>query len=192
MDTIPETQDATVGRSESDLLVFISSVTEELKWAREEAVRTIDALTYARSWAFEFTPATSQCRTDTYLQKVREADFVIWLVASKTTQPVVNEITESIATSRRLLVFKFPSEHRDQSTQELLETVSTYSKWHDLDSPTALSQALKASIFDELINRDFRFACPGWPLYTPEGRRAHETLFIAQSSSSRGRHLSPR
>ena len=43
-----------------------------------------------------------------------------------------------------------------------------------------------------LLNRDFRFACPGWPLYTPEGRRAHETLFIAQSSSSRGRHLSPR
>ena len=76
---------------------------------------------------------------------------MIWLVASKTTQPVVNEITESIATSRRLLVFQFPSEHRDQSTQELLETVSTYSKWHNLDSPTALSQALKASIFDELI-----------------------------------------
>ena len=43
-----------------------------------------------------------------------------------------------------------------------------------------------------IVNRDFRFACPGWPLYTPEGRRAHETLFIAQSSSSRGRHLSPR
>ena len=31
------------------------------------------------------------------------------------------------------------------------------------------------------------FACPGWPLYTPEGRRAHETLFVAESPSSRGR-----
>ncbi len=25
-------------------------------------------------------------------------------------------------------------------------------------------------------NRDFRFACSRWPLYTPEGRPAHETL----------------
>ena len=87
VDTIQQTQDAAVGRSESDLLVFISSVTEELKWAREEAVRTIDALTYARSWAFEFTPATSQCRTDTYLQKVREAEgFVIWTAAAANRQ----------------------------------------------------------------------------------------------------------
>ena len=26
------------------------------------------------------------------------------------------------------------------------------------------------------LNRDFRFACPRWPLYTPEGRPAPETL----------------
>ena len=44
----------------------------------------------------------------------------------------------------------------------------------------------------ERIYRDFRFACPRWHLYTPESRRAHEILFGAQSSSSRGRHLSPR
>ena len=42
------------------------------------------------------------------------------------------------------------------------------------------------------ISRDFRFACPGWPLIHPKGRRAHETLVVAHSSSSRGRHLSPR
>ena len=26
------------------------------------------------------------------------------------------------------------------------------------------------------VNRDFRFACPRWPLYTPKGSAAHETL----------------
>ena len=41
-------------------------------------------------------------------------------------------------------------------------------------------------------SRDFRFACPRWHVYTPESRGAHEILFGAQSSSSRGRHLSPR
>ena len=43
-----------------------------------------------------------------------------------------------------------------------------------------------------VLTRDFRFACPRWHLYTPESRRAHEILFGVQSSSSRGRHLSPR
>ena len=43
-----------------------------------------------------------------------------------------------------------------------------------------------------VLGRDFRFACPRWHLYTPESRRAHEILFGVQSSSSRGRHLSPR
>ena len=42
------------------------------------------------------------------------------------------------------------------------------------------------------LGRDFRFACPRWHLYTPKSRRAHEILFGVQSSSSRGRHLSPR
>ena len=42
------------------------------------------------------------------------------------------------------------------------------------------------------FSRDFRFACPGWSLYTPESRRAHEILFVAQSAGSRGCHRSPR
>ena len=42
------------------------------------------------------------------------------------------------------------------------------------------------------IIRDFRFACPRWPLYTPEGRPAPEILFVAQASSSRDCQLSPR
>ena len=36
--------------------------------------------------------------------------------------------------------------------------------------------------------RDFHFACPGWHRYTPDRRRAHEILFVAQSSSSRDCH----
>ena len=51
--------------------------------------------------------------------------------------------------------------------------------------------ALLAKFGKDLI-WDFRFACPRWHLYTPESHRAHEILFVAQSSSSRGGHLSPR
>ena len=38
------------------------------------------------------------------------------------------------------------------------------------------------------LRRNFHFACPGWHRYTPDRRRAHEILFVAQSSSSRDCH----
>ena len=55
---------------------------------------------------------------------------------------------------------------------------------------TVVSSTLEIS--PVAVVRDFRFACPGWPLIHLKGRRAHETLVVAHSSSSRGRHLSPR
>ena len=86
-------QDTPVFRSESDLLVFISSVmTKQLEWARDTAVRTFEQFPIAHTWVFEHTPASSESATDAYLRKVEEADFVVWLVGSGTTQAVVNEI----------------------------------------------------------------------------------------------------
>ena len=46
--------------------------------------------------------------------------------------------------------------------------------------------------FGTALTRDFRFACPGWLIYTPQSRRAHEIVFVAPSSRSEGRHASPR
>ena len=139
-------------RSESDLLVFISSVmTDELKWAREEVVRTFKNFPFARPWAFEFTPASSESATDAYLRKVGDADFVVWLVGAQTRQPVVNEINTSIAKGRRLLVFKLPAEDRDALTEQLLCTTSTYCKWQTITTQSQLPQALAASISDEFI-----------------------------------------
>ena len=150
--TTQETPEDTVGQSESNLVVFISSVmTEELRWAREEARRAFEEFPFAHVWTFEFTPASSESPTDTYLRKVQEADFVVWLVGSTTTEPVVNEIHTCIATDRRLLVFTLPTQNRDEATQRLLKVVSCHVKWQDVDNPAALGQGLKASISDELI-----------------------------------------
>ena len=152
MDTIQQTPEDAPGRSESDLLVFISSVmTDELKWARDEAVRTFKNLPFAQPWAFEFTPASSESVTDAYLRKVEEAAFVVWLVGSQTRQPVVNEINTSMAKGKRLLVFKLPAENRDALTQRLLCTVSGYCKWQTITNNATLRQALTASISDEFI-----------------------------------------
>ena len=137
-------------RSESNILVFISSVmTDELEWAREEVVRTLETIPFAQPWAFEFTPASSETPDDAYLRKARDADFMVWLVGSRTTQPVVREVNTCMAAGRRLLVFRLPARSRDADTRQLLRTVSTYCKWQSVTSAT-LSEALTASISDEI------------------------------------------
>ena len=141
----------TLVRSEPNLLIFISSVmTPELNWARKEAVRAVNGFRCAQPWAFEFTPASSECATDAYLRKAREADFLVWLVGSQTTQPVVDEVTARMAAGRRLLLFKLPAESRDAPTGKLLAMVSKHCKWQDVSTGTALGEALTASLSDEI------------------------------------------
>ena len=31
------------------------------------------------------------------------------------------------------------------------------------------------------LDQDFRFACPGWPPYTPESRRVHKIVFVVET-----------
>ena len=145
-------QDTPVFRSESDLLVFISSVmTKQLEWARDTAVQTFEQFPIAHTWVFERTPASSESATDAYLRKVEEADFVVWLVGSRTTEAVVNEIHTCMAHDRRLLVFKLPAKNRDALTQQLLADVSSYTKWRNVLNRAVLGQELTASISDELV-----------------------------------------
>ena len=139
-------------RGETDLLVFISSVMDdELKNARRTAKQAVRALPINRPWAFEYTPASSKPPADEYLRRVAEADFVIWLVGRRTTEPVVDEITTCVSAGRRLLAFKLPSESRDEQTQRLIHHVSEYAKWKDISDIADLAEHIKAALSDELV-----------------------------------------
>ena len=139
-------------RGEPDLSVFISSVmNDELDRARELTVRVVESLDYGRSWAFEFTPASSETTEDGYLRKVKDADFVIWLVGSITTEPVAKEVNECIAAEGRLLVFKLPSEPRDCATTELLNQVGSFVKWQEVEEVAQLAQHISLAIADEVV-----------------------------------------
>ncbi len=147
VNTTPQLQ-----RSEADLLVFISSVmNDELQHARSVAEQTIRGIDFGRPWAFEYTPASSEPPTSAYLRKVSEADFVVWLVARETTQPVAEEIQRCMAAGRRLLVFKLAAEKRDSRTMALLQTVSAFAKWQDVQSSCQLGYHIKAALSDEFI-----------------------------------------
>ena len=119
--------------------------------ARKIAVETIREIDIGRPWAFEFTPASSQPADDTYLRKVREADLVIWLVGSETTQPVIAEINTAIAARRRLLVFRLPNEKQDSNTVDLINRVGNYAKWKRVSRIEELSKDVKDSFGDEII-----------------------------------------
>lgn len=148
--------------SESDLIVFVSSrINEELKRARTTAVDTINGLTFARAWTFEHTTASSEPPEDTYLRKVRESDFVVWLVGTDTTQPVIDEINMAISSNCRLLAFALPADHRDNATKCLIDFAGKYAKWTDVRSHDELSTAIKTSLSDELIRAVRNPEAPG-------------------------------
>ena len=139
--------------SEPPLVVFISSVmnNDEVNCAREAARDAINSIDFGRPWLFECTPASSEAAVEGYLRKVREADFVIWLVGRETTQPVADEINECITSEGRLLVLRLPSDQRDAKTRELLDTVSQIVKWQDIESVTQLPQHIKQALNDEVV-----------------------------------------
>ena len=146
-------------RSESDLLVFVSSrMNDEMAEAREITVETIRGMDFGRPWAFEYTPASSQPADDTYLRMVREADLVIWLVGGETTQPVMAEINTAISAGRRLLVFRLPNEQQDSNTSRLIDRVGGV-KWTRVARIEELANYVRDSFGDEIV-RAFRNTSP--------------------------------
>lgn len=141
-----------IPQSESGLMVFISSrQSKEMMAARREADRAIDEFPLTRPWAFENMPASSEAAREHYLRYASEADFVIWLVGEETSPAVVDEIHACMGAQGRLLVFLLPSPSRDESTCELLNEVSKYTTWHEVESLDALGAHIRASLHDETV-----------------------------------------
>ena len=130
--------------------MFVSSVVAETDAARKVAVRTIRQLSVVDPWIFEYTPASSERVDATYLRKVREAAFVLWIVGTATTDPVRDEIREAIASHRRLLVFRLPRQSRDPETLRLLAEVGTAVKRADLLDEAELPRQVQLALWDEI------------------------------------------
>ena len=142
-------------RSETDLLVFISSRQSiELEQARRDAESAVDGFPNCRVWAFESMPASSEPPHEYYLRAVSNADFVIWLVGQETPPAVVDEIQTCISVEGRLLAFMLPTETRDEQTRQLVETIkeSAYATWRNVDAPTDLKDEIQSALSDG-INR---------------------------------------
>ena len=140
-------------RSESDLLIFISRVTNELKSTRQAAKDTVLALPFAQPWLFEDSPASSESPSAVYLRKVKEADIVIWLIGRETSKPVVEEINVCMSEGHPLLAFKLPFLNRDEQTQKLISEVGGYAKWKEIGHASELSEEISVALYDEVVRR---------------------------------------
>ncbi len=150
-----------VNRSESNLLVFISSrQTPNMDYPRSEAKKAVDAFPNCSVWAFEDMPASSQQARDYYVSNAADADFVIWLVGEETTKPVVEEVHACMSVRGKLLAFLLPVDSRDEVTNQLVKEAGDYAKWCEVGSLNTLGELIRASLADE-INRLFRTSFPG-------------------------------
>ncbi len=142
-----------VRSGESPLPAFVSSVmVEELQAARDRVVQVLDGVRFLHTWAFEYTPASSQDLDWSYLEKVRRAAFVFWLVGCSTTEPVEREIAEAISAHRRLIIMLLPAPTRDERTTRLLEQARTHAKYREPADLDELAVEIDFAVSDE-INR---------------------------------------
>ena len=142
--------DQTIRSGEPPLIAFVSSVmNDELRPAREIVERMLLKPEFL-PWLFEHTPASSENMQESYLQKVREATFVFWLVGRRTTEPVEKEIREALAAQRRLIVLKLPAEERDAATHQLLEEVRERVRYSEVASLDDLPRQVDLAVGDEI------------------------------------------
>lgn len=156
---------APIDRGERPLQVFISSVIEGLTNARA-CVADVARELNMHPWVFEQTPAHSGGLETSYLEQVEQSEFVIWLEAGRTTEPVEREVRRAVASPRtRLLVFRLPTATRDERTQRLIDDVRERVKYAEVDED-GLADAVRATLDDEIARavrrreRPDRFALP--------------------------------
>ena len=138
-------------RSESDLLVFISSQQgAEMEQARRNAEKAIDCFPNCGVWAFENMPASSETARAYYLRNAAKADFVIWLAGRETPQAVVDEVHKCMSVRGDLLAFLLPADIRDGSTERLIKDVQGYAKWCEVKDLGDLASDIKASLSDAI------------------------------------------
>lgn len=138
--------------SESPLLVFVSSVmkVEDLKAEREACRNAIDSIPLARSWLFEFSPASTDTAEDTYLEKVDQSDIFILILGAELTDPVTREYDRALTGGKPRLIFVKNVDERSARAVEWLRE-RTDVKWARFGHSDDLAEQVRAAVSDELI-----------------------------------------
>ena len=111
-------------------------------------------------WAFEDAPASSETARERYIRNASRADFVIWLIGSTTTKPIVEEVKACMQAQGSLLAFKLPAAERDDETEALIKQVSDYATWKTVHNIDNLPAHISAALTGRCILRHYRDPAP--------------------------------
>jgi hypothetical protein len=145
-------------RSSAPLSVFVSSVmNDEMRSARDVCFEVLSQDRHA-PYLFERTPASPDTAEHAFLDALKNADVIVWLVGSTTTDPVRLEVEAAREAGKHLLVYVFAAPVRDQATSDLLHTVRTgrtSAKTADVHDLNDLALQLRQSV-DDLLTQALR------------------------------------
>jgi len=137
---------------EQPLVCFVSSVMRpEIQWARDATVSTLRDIPWVSPWAFEKVPPSSTSADETYLSKIHQADFVIWLVGEDITGPVKDEINEALAREKRILMILLPAKHWNKDTKCMIEKVAERVKYGYASDADSLHTLIVQTFGDEFV-----------------------------------------
>ncbi len=146
--------------AENPLMVFVSSVmdkgVEDLSTERDAAVKAIDALPIARSWAFEYTPASADAADDTYLDKVDECDIFLLVLGTEMTDPVAKEYGRARDLSKPCLLF-VKNVLRSTRAEDWLRARRLEIKYDRFEGAEDLGERAKDAVVDEVIKSQRRY-----------------------------------
>ena len=135
-------------------MVFISSrQDDELSRPRALAINLVNNYPGMKVWAFEDAPASSEAVRERYIRNAGRSDFVIWLIGSTTTTPIVEEVNACMQAQGSLLAFELPATKRDDETEALIKRVSDYATWKTVQTIEDLPGHIRAALTDEMLRR---------------------------------------
>jgi len=135
---------------ERPLLVFISSVIAELQPERAVVETMIRDFGIAQPWRFETTPASSDPVDEAYLQKVRECDIFVLIVAHRDSSAVQNEYELALECNKPVLAF-VRDEQRSSGLQSFVDQITM--KYSVYTGATELGQQVRAALTDEVLRK---------------------------------------
>jgi hypothetical protein len=135
--------------------VFISSVQDPLKEdltaEREAAWNAVTSVALAEPWAFEKAPASSKDAQRSYLDAVKQSDFLLLILGRLLTDAVENEYYCAKTYSKRILAFAKQNIERLTKTEKLLNDLRANVKYQTFTNAQELQKKCKDALEQEIV-----------------------------------------
>jgi HEAT repeat protein len=139
---------------EQKLLVFVSSLIDELKSARKRIKNTIESFGLCDAWLFESTPASSEDFERYFLEGVKDCDIFVQILDRELSPPVRKELEIALLHEKPVLVFVRRNAKRSKDFADFVSQIKKQRiKYAEFSSIAQLLALLQESLFGEIVSK---------------------------------------